>query len=84
MALPAYKLSSPEVQASPLLQYAFKDLGITEIPGANDNHPRIMEMYKTVGHPEVKDDSTTAWCAACWSAARISRCCSSWVPVHPR
>lgn len=38
-------------------------LGQTEFPGHPSN-PKIMEMFRAVGHEWVKDDSTTAWCAA--------------------
>lgn len=37
-------------------------LGIKEVPGKKDN-PKIMEMYKTVGHGWVEHDEV-AWCAA--------------------
>src|SRR5262245_33777532 len=36
--------------------------GEAEISGSVDN-PRILEMFKVAGHPEIKDDET-AWCAA--------------------
>jgi uncharacterized protein (TIGR02594 family) len=34
----------------------------TEMPGGMAN-PRILEMFKVAGHPEIKSDET-AWCAA--------------------
>lgn len=37
-------------------------LGTTELKGSADN-PKIMEMYRTVGHDWVEHDET-AWCAA--------------------
>jgi uncharacterized protein (TIGR02594 family) len=37
-------------------------LGTKELKGPADN-PRIMEMYRTVGHPQVEHDEV-AWCAA--------------------
>lgn len=37
-------------------------LGIKEVPGKKDN-PKIMGMYKTVGHAWVEHDEV-AWCAA--------------------
>lgn len=37
-------------------------LGTTELKGSADN-PKIMEMYRTVGHTQVEHDET-AWCAA--------------------
>jgi len=36
--------------------------GITEVHGSVDN-PKILEMFRISGHPEVKDDETP-WCAA--------------------
>lgn len=37
-------------------------IGIKEVPGKKDN-PKIMEMYRTVGHAWVEHDEV-AWCAA--------------------
>ena len=37
-------------------------LGTKEVSGPTGN-PKIMEMYRSVGHEWVKDDSV-AWCAA--------------------
>lgn len=51
----------------PWLKAAFKDNGLREIAGAKHN-PRVIEMFRKAGHPEVSDDET-AWCAAavgCW------------------
>lgn len=45
------------------LKNAFDDLGIHEQAGTQLNNKRILEMFKTAGHPEVKDDET-AWCSA--------------------
>jgi uncharacterized protein (TIGR02594 family) len=36
--------------------------GITEVHGSVDN-PKIVEMFRVSGHPEIKDDETP-WCAA--------------------
>lgn len=36
--------------------------GLAEVHGATDN-PKIVEMFRISGHPEVKDDETP-WCAA--------------------
>lgn len=38
-------------------------IGTAEAPGPANN-PVVMEMYATVGHDWVEDDSLTAWCAA--------------------
>lgn len=45
------------------LKNAFSDLGIHEEAGTQLNNQRILEMFQTAGHPEVKDDET-AWCSA--------------------
>ena len=37
-------------------------LGTKELKGSADN-PKIMEMYRTVGHTQVEHDEV-AWCAA--------------------
>ena len=34
-----------------------------EYPGPAENNPDIMEMFATIGHPNVENDET-AWCAA--------------------
>ena len=44
------------------LKGAFRDLGMREVPGNRDN-PRVLEMFRTVGHAWVEHDET-AWCAA--------------------
>src|SRR5918911_4916431 len=36
--------------------------GVSEVRGSVDN-PKIVEMFRISGHPEVKDDETP-WCAA--------------------
>lgn len=36
--------------------------GLKEIPGKKHN-PQVLQLYKTVGRPDVKNDET-AWCAA--------------------
>jgi putative chitinase len=43
-------------------ELAQKDLGLSEIVGADDN-PKIVAMFKDVGHSWVDNDET-AWCAA--------------------
>lgn len=45
-----------------LLDVARSHIGLKEIPGDKHN-PAIIQMFKDVGHPEVRDDET-AWCAA--------------------
>lgn len=54
---------APRTEA-PWLDLARIDLsaGVKEIKGSA-NHPRIMEMYRTVGRPEIKSEATS-WCAA--------------------
>jgi hypothetical protein len=46
----------------PWLKRAFADLGLQELPGAAAK-PRIVEMYRKSGHPEIKSDEV-AWCSA--------------------
>lgn len=53
-----YKLDSDPVW----LKNAFDDLGIKELSGSKHNK-RVLEMFQTAGHPEVKNDET-AWCSA--------------------
>lgn len=45
-----------------LLDVARSHIGIKEIPGDKHN-PAILQMFKDVGHPEIKADEV-AWCAA--------------------
>lgn len=45
-----------------ILEAAGAYLGLAEWPGAKQN-PRIVEMFATVGHDNVRDDETP-WCAA--------------------
>ena len=44
------------------LDIALQEYGEWEWPG-NEQNPRILHYFKTIGHPWVKDDET-AWCAA--------------------
>lgn len=44
------------------LHWAWRELGVHEIAGGGDN-PRIIEMFKDVGHPAIRDDEVP-WCAA--------------------
>ena len=44
------------------LLWAWRELGVHEVAGRGDN-PRIIEMFKDVGHSAVEDDEV-AWCAA--------------------
>lgn len=44
------------------LKAAFGDLGLSEIPGKRHS-ARVLELFKSSGHPEIKNDET-AWCAA--------------------
>lgn len=46
----------------PYLKAAFADLGLSEIPGSKHS-ARVLQLFKSAGHPEVKNDET-AWCAA--------------------
>lgn len=46
----------------PYLKAAFKDLGLSEVPGPKHS-ARVLELFKLSGHPGVKNDET-AWCAA--------------------
>ncbi|MDE5461333.1 TIGR02594 family protein [Bradyrhizobium sp. CSS354] len=47
---------------SPWFSVAMHFKGLTEVHGSVDN-PKIVEMFRISGHPEVKDDETP-WCAA--------------------
>lgn len=44
------------------LRLIFADLGLKEAPGSRST-PRILEMMRTIGRPDVVDDETS-WCAA--------------------
>ena len=44
------------------LDWAWRELGVQEVEGKGDN-PRIVEMFKAVGHQAITDDEV-AWCAA--------------------
>lgn len=44
------------------LDWAWREFGVREVSGKGDN-PRIVEMFKAVGHTAIKDDEV-AWCAA--------------------
>lgn len=44
------------------LKAAFADLGLSEIPGPRHS-ARVLQLFKSAGHPEIKNDET-AWCAA--------------------
>lgn len=47
------------------LAQARLDLGLRETPSKHTSHPRIDDMYRTVGHTwAAGDDSEVAWCAA--------------------
>jgi hypothetical protein len=47
----------------PWLKRAFADLGLHELPGAAAK-PRIVEMYRKAGHPEIKSDEIARCSAA--------------------
>jgi uncharacterized protein (TIGR02594 family) len=47
--------------ATPWLDHARSDLGVKEIKGKK-HHPRILEMLREVGHPDVQNDEDS-WCA---------------------
>jgi uncharacterized protein (TIGR02594 family) len=63
----------------PWLQLARADLGICETPGPKSN-PTIKRYFADAGHPEIEDDSETAWCAAA-SCSWLRR---AGMPVPPR
>ncbi len=44
------------------LLWAWREIGVREVSGANDN-ARIVDMFKDVGHTSVDNDEV-AWCAA--------------------
>jgi uncharacterized protein (TIGR02594 family) len=44
------------------LSHAWDQLGVLEGPG-DSNNPRILDLYRDAGHPEIRND-TVAWCAA--------------------
>lgn len=50
-------------QDIPWLETAKKDIGVRELPGSNENNPRIMEMFALVGHADAAGDEV-AWCAS--------------------
>lgn len=50
----------------PWMQIAKSYLGLTEGPGAA-NDPKVIELFKLAGHPEIRADSVP-WCAAGVSA----------------
>lgn len=58
--MPKHTVSQPN--DPPWLKAAFSVLGMSEIAGRR-NEPKILEMYKASGHPDVVDDSVP-WCAA--------------------
>lgn len=47
---------------APWFSVARHFLGLAEVSGSTDN-PKIVEMFRVSGHPEIDDDET-AWCAA--------------------
>lgn len=53
---------SPAGPTAPWLDAARAELGQREVTGVSDN-PRIIRLYRQVGHDDVKHDET-AWCAA--------------------
>jgi uncharacterized protein (TIGR02594 family) len=48
------------------LTIARKDIGLKEGPGMKNN-PRVIQMFKEAGHPEISSDGV-AWCAAATGA----------------
>ncbi len=46
-----------------LFQTAIGEFGVREKAGKDDNNYRIVNYFKEVGYPEIKNDET-AWCAA--------------------
>lgn len=46
-----------------ILDTAFSQLGIRELPGIEKNSPEIMKYFETMGEKWVKTDET-AWCSA--------------------
>lgn len=46
-----------------LLEIAFLEYGITEIPGTETNNPDILKYFTGIGETWVKTDET-AWCSA--------------------
>lgn len=57
------------------LDWAWRELGVQEVSGKGDN-PRIVEMFKAVGHGAIKDDEV-AWCAAFLGACLERSGCAS-------
>jgi hypothetical protein len=48
--------------SAPWFSVATQFKGLTEVHGSVDE-PKILEMYRLAGHPEVQHDETP-WCAA--------------------
>lgn len=46
-----------------IIETAFSQYGLTELPGSVDNNKEIMKFFHEIGHVWVKTDET-AWCAA--------------------
>lgn len=46
-----------------LIKAALNEYGVTELPGAVENSPRILEYFAEIGHSWVQEDET-AWCSA--------------------
>ena len=46
-----------------ILDLAFSQYGISEIPGKGKNNPEIMKYFDIIGHKWVTEDET-AWCSA--------------------
>lgn len=53
---------APQIGDPLWLAHAFGDLRLHELAGKR-HEPRILEMYRKAGHPEIDNDET-AWCAA--------------------
>lgn len=46
-----------------IIELAFSQYGLVELPGPTENNPEIMKYFHDIGKIWVKDDET-AWCAA--------------------
>lgn len=54
-----------------ILEIAFSQYGIHELPGMSANSPQILRYFNDIGHKWVKTDET-AWCSAF----------ANWVALH--